>query len=176
MRRLVEHERLQDTPMGLLARLREIDPEVEFLHAMDDLWWLGAVKTDGPGRVIRRAKGERILAAEAKRTQPNPRNVLLGKLLVQGFVLIARYTCKGDPEVGPVYDPEGYECNVVQDFAERDAAWRRDQGEAAAQRRLGAADAHRAAQNATMLDMLHTDGRDAFDRSLRQRVTFGYGR
>jgi hypothetical protein len=173
MRRLVQHENLQDTPLGLLSRLREIDPEVEFLHAMGDLWWLGSVRTTGPGYQIRRRAGERILESESKRPTPNPRNVLLGKLLLQGFVLIAKYTCKGDPEVGPVYDPEGYECNVVQDFAERDAAWRRDQGEAAATRRLGFAEAERAKQDAIMHDKLLTDGRDAYLRSQRNRVVFG---
>jgi hypothetical protein len=171
--RLVQHDRLGDTPMGLLARLRAIDPAVELVHALDDLWWLGAVTTEGPGFAIRREQGERMLAIESRRAQPNPRNVLLARLQRQGFALIAAYRCAGDPEVGPVRDPEGYECSIVQDFAERDHAWRKDQGETAVRRRFGVADARNADHTHTLLDKLYTDGRDAFLRSQRGRVVVG---
>lgn len=171
-----------DAPGDLLARLREIDPTVELLYAGHDphsgehVWWLGSVKSHGEAHDARRGVGIRMLANEERRTHPNPFNVKLAKLSLQGFAMIERYTTKkGPPDGDDVKDGQGFSCSIVEDFAERDWNYRRDQGESAIEHKMGAQGRARAESNRVLRDKLHTDGRDEFARTLRQRRVFGYG-
>lgn len=163
----------RETPPALLAQLREIDPTAELVYVGDQQWWLGAVRTNEE----RRKAGEHILAFERRRTQPNPRNIMLGQLLLQGFARIQMYRCAGDPSVDRVVDAEGYPCSIVEDFRARDAAWRRDQGREAFRARLqhSTGEKRREESRAAFRDYLLNDGRAKYRREVRDRVQFGPG-
>lgn len=161
----------REAPPTLLAELREIDPTVELIHFGGGDWRLGSIrKTD-----TRSSAGEEILAMEAARSPSNPKNVLLGKLLKEGFAQIAQYKCKGDPSFSPCYDGDGWECSIVEDLRERDFNWRRDGGAAKFAERLAHTNgsARDAAQAGVMHEYIINDGRDHYRREMRNRVTFG---
>jgi hypothetical protein len=177
MQRLVtfENAEARPTPLVLLGELRRIDETVELVYPGDGRWWLGAVRlTDS-----RVKRGENILAFEATRDHPNRRNIFLGKLAIQGFALIATYH-GADPAGVVTVDPGDkyeYQTTILEDFRERDAAWRRDGGERAfdakLQRTLGTA--RTAEREAEMQAYTASDGRDHYRREVRNRVTFGPG-
>lgn len=173
--RLVAHvnPEARETPLLLLAQLREIDPNVELVYAGGGTWWLGCVRPNE----MRRLTGEFILAKEMQRDVPNPRNVMLGHLALEGFARIQAYTCDGDPSCDLVTDAEGYVCNIVEDFRERDAHWRHDQGKQVFAERMAAStnDAQRREHEALMREYLRTDGRAHYRREIRGRVQFGPG-
>lgn len=173
--RLVHHDNPESraTPLLLLAALRDIDATTELVYVGDGTWWLGTVRPNAE----RRRSGELILQQEAQRALPNPRNVMLGHLALQGFARVQAYTCAGDPSCDHVTDAEGYMCTIVEDFRERDAHWRQDQGRSVFQHRLTASTTdpqqhHAAAQ---FRDYLRTDGRAHYRREVRGRVQFGPG-
>ena len=175
--RFVDLPGVKQAPPSLLAKLREIDHRAELVYVettqAGDVWWLGTVRNNEERRKI----GVRILANESKRgASANRRNVLLGKLLTQGFARIEAYTAEGDPESGIVRDSEGYECSIVEDFDQRDMAWRADQGEAQFQinldRSMGGPEDREGVR--VMRDKLATDGRDEFRRTKRQRRVFSH--
>jgi hypothetical protein len=124
---------------------------------------------------IREATGRRIKAAELARDVPNEDNLLLAGLLMQGFARVEEYHCLGDPALGNVTDSQGHPCSIVEDFRERDAAWRRDQADGIVKRKLAMSDVERAEHDARLRDYLLNDGRDHYRREVRNRVTFGAG-
>lgn len=180
-----EHPDALDTPTLLLAELRTIDPTVELVYAGEGRWWLGAVSDNHERR--RRAEimmaqlehAERhILSGEERAADRklSPRTVMLCKLNLQGFALIETYHGR-DPHgtmlVNP--GPDQYYCSMVEDFRERDACWRRDQGKAKFTERLLASmeEPERLEAEAQMKEYLATDGRDQYRREFRNRITVG---
>lgn len=184
MRRLVNHDNpeARATPLILLATLRDIDPTVELCYAGNRIWWLGSVRPNE----VRARKGQFILDQMNQldrhlHERPSiARNIMLAKLAIQGFALIEAYFDHGDPS-GRVTVAEGtptaYDCNMVEDFRERDFAWRRDQGEEAAQRKIDIALGKEIEAEAQeqFNQYLAADGRDHYRREVRNRVTIGYG-
>jgi hypothetical protein len=174
-----------ETPLVLLAMLREIDSTVELVHfgesqpiwapgrTLQD-WRLGSVRMSDE----RQKTGRVILEAESRRMVKNMRNVLLGRLALQGFAQIAQYYCTGTPGQAPCYDEEGQPISsILEDFQARDDAWRRDQGasEFARKLALSCGDAEREEGNRILSDMLHTDGRAEFRRTQRGTKLFDMG-
>lgn len=185
MRRLLHFDEAPplETPIILLATLREIDATVELVHfgtaskgsLPDNLrgkdlqdWRLGSVRPNE----VRRKKGEAILEMESHRAIANMKNVLLGKIAVQGFAQIARYFSEGTPGMAVTYDEDGAPVNVVEDLRARDFEWRRNQGEDVFQRRADESEGipQKLAGDALLLDKLHTDGRAEYRRAKRGAI------
>lgn len=168
-------------PPALLAQLRAIDPTVELVHFGGGDWRLGAVMLTDE----RVASGEAILGQLLK--QPvrdrNIKTVLLGMLSIQGFAQIEKYFASTGDISGTVYveggldGKEGYLCTVLEDFRERDHAWRNDQGAAKFAERLylTSNEPARVENEKQRQEWLRTDGRDHYNREVRNRKTFGYG-
>lgn len=163
----------REAPPLLLVSLREIEPSAELIYFGEGDWRLGSVrKTDA-----RTAAGEQILAFESRRSPANPRNVLLGTLLKEGFAQIAQYRCEGDPALGLVRDGDGNVCTIVEDLRQRDANFREDQGRAVFTERMEHTDGTVREREAAARrhDYLINDGRDHYRREIKHRTTFGYG-
>lgn len=168
-------------PPALLAQLRAIDPTVELVHFGGGDWRLGAVMLTDE----RVASGEAILGQLLK--QPvkdrNIKTVLLGMLSIQGFAQIEKYFASTGDISGTVYveggldGKEGYLCTVLEDFRERDHAWRKDQGAAKFAERLylTSNEPARVENEKQRQEWLRTDGRDHYNREVRNRKSFGYG-
>ena len=173
MKRLLSFVGVRETPAGLLAKLREIDPDIEFVAVKPDTWWLGSVSRNE----IRREMGERILANEARRAAPNPMNVILGKLTIEGFARIQSYSCNGNPETDSAIDADGnFVPSILADFRERHFNWTKDQGAEIVKRRAAISAGQDKAETAEALlrDKLLTDGRAEFRRVNTGRIiTFG---
>lgn len=171
MDRLVRFQNAEtvETPLGLLAELRTIDPTIELVYVGDRWWWLGAVRENSE----RRKAGEFILSMEQKRDKPNPKNVMLGRLLVQGFARIQAYQVFGDV-AGPVFDAEGHETTILEDLRERDFHYRKDQGEAVFEERMDQSEKgpERRELEAKRRTWLTNDIRAEFRRVTRNRTTF----
>jgi len=204
--RLVQIESMEgrDAPLLLMAALRDIDPTVELIYfgrwvesvnempvvdehggtvmrpereiryRVSGRWRLGAVRRTDE----RQRRGEAILAMEERRSIPNPRNVLLGKLLLQGFAQIEEYIGP-DPSglmlVNP--GPDEYETTILEDFRARDAHWRRGEGDQVVEERLVAAsdEERRRVAAANFNQYLATDGRAHYRREMRGRLLVGPG-
>lgn len=183
-RRLVVHfnPEARETPLLLLASLREIDAGAELVYVGDRQWWLGCVTPNEP----RASSGLRIeaqLKALSVADQQRPsiiRNFMLAKLLQQGFARIEAYHDLGDVsgEVLCRYgQPDEYRCTIVEDFRERDFHFKQDRGASVMQGKLddmmgvGREDEARAEFN----QYLQTDGRAQYRREMRGKVTFGHG-
>jgi hypothetical protein len=167
----------QQCPPELLARLREIDPTVELVHFGGGDWRLGAVDPSD----VRTRDGELMLKTmqdqkDHRAIEPDPKNVILARLVIQGFAQIEKYTATMGIS-HTVTDSEGTPCTVLEDFRARDMAWRKDQGESVFQRRLIATtgEADRAEHDAEMREFIRTDGRSHYRREIRNRVQFGVG-
>lgn len=181
VRRLVqyEHPGALDTPLLLLGQLREIDPTVELVHAGEDRWWLGAVSDNAERRLraeMMMAQLEMVerTALAADQVKLSPRTVMLCNLNLQGFALIDTY--RGPDITGTVRVEDGentYYCSIVEDFRERDAAWRRDQGSANVKAALlrTMREPERREAEARAREYLYTDGRDQYRRHMRGRVS-----
>jgi hypothetical protein len=178
VRRLVhyEHPGAIETPLLLLASLREIDPTVELVHAGEARWWLGAVSDNAE----RRQRAEAILMQIEMLDVAHraPRTVMLAKLGLQGFSLIDTYL--GADPAGTVRVEAGehsYDCSMVEDFRERDANWRRDQGRRVFLTKLDRSmkGPERREAEAKAREYLYTDGREQYRLHMRNRVTAGYG-
>lgn len=163
----------REAPPLLLARLREIEPTAELIYFGEGDWRLGSVRKSD----ARTEAGEHILAAESRRSPANPKNVLLGHLLKEGFAQIAQYKCDGDPSVGLVRDGDGNECSIIEDLRERDYNFHLDQGKAVFAQRLEHTDGTvRERENRRRAhDYLVNDGRDHYRREIRHRTQFGRG-
>lgn len=183
--RLVDHQNPEsrETPLLLLAALRDIDPSIELVYFGARDWRLGAVRS-GEARDYRAEQGDKLLdhleRARAAGHSPSPKNFMLAYLLKQGFAQIAQYRDHGDPAglVHCVVDASGsydYETTILHDFRERDFNWRRDQGEAvvmaAAEEASGLSQRREA--DAKMRDYLATDARDHYARHMRGRIMSG---
>lgn len=161
-----------DTPLLLLAELRTIDPTVELVYAGEGRWWLGAVSDNMERRM--RAELMMMQLRELQMVERAARTMMLCHLNLQGFALIETYHGR-DPHgtmlVNP--GPDEYHCSIVEDFRERDAAWRRDQGKAKFTERLLASmkEPERLEAEAKAREYLYTDGRDQYRRHMRNRVT-----
>lgn len=181
MQRLVtiENAEARPTPVLLLGTLREIDPLVELVYPGECRWWLGAVRPNEE----RAARGRNILRQmermpeEVLREASVARYIMLGKLALQGFAIIETYV--GPDPSGTVTvnagSPDAYECSMLEDFRERDSAFRRDGGEANVLRkiRLACGEGDEAAFQAEVGQYLATDGRDHYRREVRHRTMFG---
>ena len=167
----------QQCPPELLAQLREIDPTVELIHFGGGDWRLGAVNpTD-----VRTRDGELMLKTfqeqkDRRAIEPDPKNVLLARLVIQGFAQIEKYTATMGIS-NTVVDSEGTPCTVLEDFRARDFAWRKDQGKSVFERRLAVTngDVKRAEHDAQLKEFIRTDGRSHYRREIRNRVQFGFG-
>lgn len=182
--RLVDHINPEGrpTPLLLLASLRDIDPTAELVYVGEGQWWLGSVRPNEP----RAAKGRVILQQmEALQAQQRAipsivRNIMLGKLMVQGFARIMAYDCSGDV-AGEVIVGKGtdwqYRTTVLADFAERDRNFRETQGENVRQQQfddlLGVNKKKKS--DAEFQHFMETDGRAHYRREVKNRVTFGRG-
>jgi hypothetical protein len=160
-------------PPLLLAALKSIDPRAELFHAGGGHWWLGVVIPNEH----REQQGRVILKFEKERgNQANPRNILLGHLLVEGFARINGYEVAGDPsETVKAYD--GYYCSILEDFRERDYWWNKDGGKQAVAAKLdeSANGPAKRESEAAMLEYTITDGRAHYNREVKNRVQFGHG-
>jgi hypothetical protein len=135
-------------------------------------WRLGSVRPND-----RRTKGgAHILKMEEARdaVHRNPKNIMLGKLLLQGFSQIAQYHDQGDPS-GVVLDEDGQETTILADFSARQAAWLQDGGESVATARFAVSlGDDRAREAAYEMDQyLAQDGREHYRRIVRGRSMFG---
>lgn len=160
----------QQCPPELLAQLREIDSSVELIHFGGGDWRLGAVNpTD-----VRTQDGEHMLKQLATLDTPNPKNVILARLVIQGFAQIEAYTATMGIS-NTVTDSEGTPCTVLEDFRQRDAAWRKDQGQSVFEHRLAVTndEIERAEHDAQLREFVRTDGRSHYRREIRNRVQFG---
>lgn len=165
----------QECPPELLSRLREIDETAELIHFGGGDWRLGAVnltdvRTKDGGLMLKTMQDQK----DHRAIEPDPRNVLLARLVMQGFAQIERYTATMGIS-NTVTDSEGTPCTVLEDFRARDHAWRKDQGESVFQKRLIATtgEADRAAHDEEMREFIRTDGRSHYRREIRNRVQFG---
>lgn len=173
--RLVRHENPEgrQTPLLLLASLRELDPEIELVYFGSNDWRLGAIRpTD-----IRYQNGQQILKQQHYLgVAANPKSVMLGHLLCQGFALVAAYRDFGDPN-GEVLDTQLNErCTILANFRRRHQN-ATDQREAVFADALAeSGGASRKAQAARdFKDVLHNDVRGHCAREMRGHTTFGYG-
>jgi hypothetical protein len=187
MRRLVEHQNPEgrETPMLLLADLRQIDATMEIVYAGERVWWVGRVTRND----VREERGRLMLGQlealdDYLKDRPSvARSILYGKLLIQGFARIEMYTDCGDPswtvqvEWFNGHRSEWYHTTILDDIRERCQAFERDGGEAAFQRRLRETDgtATKEASDANIKEYLVNDGLAHYRREVRNRVTFGYG-
>jgi hypothetical protein len=167
----------QQCPPELLAQLRQIDSTAELIHFGGGDWRLGAVNPSD----VRTRDGELMLKTmqdekDHRAREPDPKNVLLAKLVLQGFAQIEQYKATMGIS-NTVVDSEGTPCTVLEDFRQRDAAWRKDQGQSVFERRLAVTngDVARAEHDAQMKEFIRTDGRSHYRREIRNRVQFGFG-
>jgi hypothetical protein len=174
--RLVRFEapEARETPVLLLAQLREIDATAELVYAGEGRWWLGAVSANEERR-----KRAEMMMAQIERlevAQRAARTLMLCHLNLQGFALIEAY--HGRDPMGTVLvnpGPDEYHCTIVEDFRERDANFRRDQGRGVFTTRLEASmkEPERREAEARMKEYLATDGREHYARHMRNRVQVG---
>ena len=183
--RLVQFENAEarPTPLLLLAELRTIDPRAELVYVGGGDWWLGAINPNDE----RTRKGQLILQQMDAldgviREKPSiRRNIMLGRLLVQGFARIAVYHAVGEPS-GTVTvlhgTPDAYETTMYRDFEERDTVYRheekRRQAFEHAQAEVNGV-ARKEAGDAVLRQYILNDGREHWHREIRNRVSFGYG-
>lgn len=163
----------RQTPPLLAASLKSIDSRAELIYAGGGHWWLGVVAPNQH----REQQGRVILKFEDRRgAEANPRNVLLGKLMVEGFARINGYETLGDP-AGTVKAYDGYTCSILEDFRERDFWWNFDGGKAKVAEKLdeSANGPAKRESEAAMLEYTITDGRAHYNREMRNRVQFGFG-
>jgi hypothetical protein len=175
--RLVVHENPEgrQTPLLLLAQLRELDPTVELVYFGARDWRLGAVRPT-PKRV---QAGVMILDNEEARApeKRNIKNVYLARLLTQGFAQIAKYV---EPEGGDisstVLTEDGTPVTVFAHFERACFEYRKDQGASVVDDAIHGV-AERKAQESKRVydDYMATDGRAHFAREMRGRVTMGAG-
>lgn len=187
MRRLVQHTNpeARETPMLLLADLRQIDPTMEIVYVGERMWWVGRVEPNE----VREERGRFMLSQldaldEHLKDRPSiARSIIYGKLLIQGFARIEMYFDCGDPS-GEVevewfngHKPERYRTTILADIKERYAAFERDGGEAAFARRLRETDGsiEKEQSDANFREYLVNDGLAHYRREVRNRVTFGFG-
>jgi hypothetical protein len=184
MQRLVTYELVEgrETPVLLLAQLREIDPRVELVYAGEGRWWLGGVRPND----YRKERGEIMLKQldyyrseepELWRRPSMQRNYLLGRLFIQGFSMIECYVGNDPFGLLAVEDSPPYDCYMVEDFRARHHAFAEDpeQGEAVVEERLRAAGRENEKENGERLmrEWLAQDGRSHYRRSMRGRVMMG---
>ena len=157
----------------LVAALRGIDSRAELIHVGEGHWWLGVVQPNDH----RTQQGRVILGFEEKRgIRANPRNIILGTLLMEGYGRINGYIVEGDP-AGTVTDYDGNVTTILEDFRERDYWWNKDGGKAKVQERLDASagEPERLEAKAASLEYAINDGRSHYRREMKNRVSFGYG-
>lgn len=181
--RLVHHDNPEgrQTPLLLLSMLRAMDPQIELVYVGRGVWWLGGVRPNAE----RARKGEMILKQMealqiASRSVPSiQQNIMLGKLLLQGFARIATYFCQGDPTAEVVVEhgtPWAFRGTILADFTERHSNFLHRQKEleqAAVDDANGVAE--KAASDAEFKEYLATEGLANYRREIKNRVTFGYG-
>ena len=162
----------QECPPELLAQLRAIDESVELIHFGGGDWRLGAVMLTDE----RQRDGAMMLDQLSRLDHPNPKNLLLARLAIQGFATIEKYTATQGIS-NTVTDSEGNPCTVLEDFRARDHAWRKDQGQSVFERRLAVTngDERRREHDELLREFVRTDGRSHYRREIRNRVSFGYG-
>lgn len=147
--------------MALLRDLRGVDPLAELYYAGEGEWWLGVVKFHSP----RRKKGSYLCRVATRRDITNWTMLRIGKLMQQGFGLIARYRIQGEPD-----------SRIVRDFQMRDWIWRM-QAELHFNQRLDEAEggpARRAAAQRAQ-DYLMSESHYAYSRFVRGNPRVGYG-
>jgi len=160
-------------PALLVAALKGIDASAELIHVGGGHWWLGVVSPSD----MREQQGEVILAHERERGhESNPRNVMLGELLREGYARVNGYTTDGDP-ADDVTDYDGHLVKILEDFRERDYWYNHDGGKAKMLERLriSAGEGDENATRALSLDYAINEGRSHFRREVKDRKVFGFG-
>ncbi len=160
-------------PALLVASLKAIDAKAELINVGGGHWWLGVVEPSD----VREQQGEVILRFERERGhEANPRNVMLGELLREGFARINGYTTDGDP-ADEVTEYDGHQVKILEDFRERDYWFNFDGGKAKMLERLkeSASEGDEEATRALSLDYTINEGRSHFRREMRDRKSFGFG-
>lgn len=175
MQRLIQHDNPEAviTPLLLLAELRSIDSTTELAYAGEGRWWLGCVMQNDE----RQRRSETLAQQIEYHGITNPRTIMLNKLGLQGFGLVEAYY--GNDPAGNVIvnpGPSEYMTTILNDFAWRDAEWRRDQGSAHVKSRLltSLGEPARIEAEAQMKEYLANDGRAQYRRHMRGRKVFGY--
>ncbi len=176
--RLVEHENPEGrlTPLLLLASLRELDPSVELVYFGARDWRLGAVRPTAK----RFAAGAMILDNEERRAprERSIKNILLARLLKQGFAQIAKYVePEGGDISGNVLTENGEHVSVAAHFERLCFFDRQDRGESIVTAALLAdsPEGRSVEQKKTFDDYMATDGRAHYAREMKGRVTMGAG-
>ena len=100
----------RDTPLDVLALLRQIDPTLELIYIGNGQWWVGAVTAPNKHRY---RSGFRIMQRVLKALDPDPCLAMHAELECQGFALIAAW--RGEPGG-----------HLVDDVRRRDWEWRYD--------------------------------------------------
>lgn len=160
-------------PALLVAALKAIDARAELIHVGGGHWWLGVVDPNDH----REQQGEVMLKFEFERgDESNPRNVMLGELLREGFARINGYVTDGDPSE-TVTDYDGNTVSILEDFKERDFWWNHDGGKKKVLERIKASsrEGNEEESNALTLDYLINEGRAHYRREIRNRKVFGFG-
>lgn len=170
----------QETPLILLGELRSIDPATELVYFGGGDWRLGVVRRINLDEF--QAKASRIRAEieklSVRQQRRNVKTVWMADLTAQGFVQIVQYW--GNDPTGEVTVDRGvptseYQTSIVEDWRWRTAEYLRDGGEANFAARLRHSDGtvRREEKDRLTQEWLHTDGRDKYNRVVRDRKMFG---
>ena len=179
-RRLIHFENAEarPTPLILLGELQAIDPDTELLYFGAGDWRLGVVRREGLDQFRAKAARIRAVAESHAPRKRNPKTLMLADAIQQGFVQIVQY--HGTDPTGEVVVAQGvpgceYRTSIVEDWRWRTNQMLADGGQAVFKERLRHTDgtARREAKAAETEEWLHTDGRDKYNRVVKDRKVFG---
>lgn len=153
--RLVELSVERDTPLDLLAALRQVASNVELVHIKDNRWWLGLVRPNPSQQLAASPMGETPWSTT------RDRKVLLQR---QGFRFLGEYT---DEQLLPTYLREEmhFMLNRTEKEVERDFEAAVDRADYGKQ--------HEEKVIRTMMDKIESDKRSIWAKAARQRVMVG---
>lgn len=150
VQRLISVEVLRDTPLDLLADLRQVVENVELVHVNGDRWWLG---------IVRPSKAQKFgLSPLAAHTAGEH---LRRTLQQQGFRWLGEYT---DEQLSSSYLTN--ELNYM--FGRSDEEVERD---VAAAEAISDGTAAAEAKDALLRDKIESDGPSLFAQFMRKRRT-----
>lgn len=153
--RLVELSVERDTPLDLLAALRQVASNVELVHVGDARWWLGLVRPNPSQHAVTAPMGE------APWSTTRERKVHLQR---QGFRFLGEYT---DEQLSASYLTE--ELNFMLNRSEKEVEadfWKAVDKADYSQR-------HEEEIVRTIMDKIDADKRSIWAKAARQRITVG---
>jgi len=153
--RLVELSVERDTPLDVLAALRQVAENVELIHIADNRWWLGLVRPNPSQQTATTPMGE------APWSTTRERKVLLQR---QGFRFLGEYT---DEQLLPTYLCEELQFMLNRSEKEVEAAfWRAvDKADYSQQ--------HEEKIVRSIMEKVEADHRSIWAKAARGRVTVG---